>query len=495
MPTQGANIPSGDWINISSLFSLETEPQYALHNNGPSTIHISEQISKPGSSTPFIILSPRTKVLINVEPGIGIWVTSYMNDSIVAIEEVGAKPVSQKGEVDENNSSSTLLGISEVFTGTKTNILNGGIYFISVFSDVGSATDGLSIEQSSDGINWDHSDAYTIPSGVGKNYSINPFAKFARVVYTNGGIAQNSFRLQVISKGNSLSSSHRIQDPITDEDDAELFKSIITGQQPDGVFENVKINPDQALFVTNFLFEIARGNVPGMKLYPIPGRKDSLNTSSFDDLTQIPGNVSTPRPGGIQLEVVSSSPQDGIAGTGILTLDLHYLDSSFLERIEIITMNGTTPVLTSAIDIEDVQWSHAKTLGLFGGASVGNIEIRTAGGGTIFEYIQAGGNQSLSARYKVPSDKTGFIVGWQASAITKKIDLRLRADVERFDRSLLPGVFLFQDISVLNDGTSGYIPFQVPLMMPSLSTVKMSAVSAAAGGDGAGQFDILLIDN
>jgi hypothetical protein len=32
-------------------------------------------------------------------------------------------------------------------------------------------------------------------------------------------------------------------------------------------------------------------------------------------------------------------------------------------------------------------------------------------------------------------------------------------------------------------------------MMPSLSTVKMSAVSAAAGGDGAGQFDILLIDN
>jgi len=67
--------------------------------------------------------------------------------------------------------------------------------------------------------------------------------------------------------------------------------------------------------------------------------------------------------------------------------------------------------------------------------------------------------------------------------------------VERFDRALLPGVFLFQDILVLNDTTSGWIPFEVPLKMPSGAVTKMSAISNAAGGDAAGKFDILIIDD
>ena len=89
----------------------------------------------------------------------------------------------------------------------------------------------------------------------------------------------------------------------------------------------------------------------------------------------------------------------------------------------------------------------------------------------------------------------GYVVGWQASGVTKRIDLRLRATVERFDRTLIDGVFLFQDILVLANSTSGYIPFMVPLLMPAGAIVKMSAIGDVVGGDAGGQFDIVLIDD
>lgn len=416
------------------------------------------------------------------------------NGALVQLESNGAVPVNAKGVVDDGNSSTTPLGANETFTGEAFEILNYGVYFGSVFSDVPSATNSLSVEQSHDAINWDHTDEFAIPANKGKNFSINPFAKWARVVYVNGPDAQSVFRLQAVAKGNSKPSSHRIQDSIIDDDDAELVKNVNTGEGPDGVFRNVKTNVEGAMSVTNFLVEVSRGNIPGMKLYNIPGRKDGISATVLDDLTQIPATTVAPEPGGIQLQVVSSSPNDASGNTGIRELDIHYLDTAGIEQEEMITMDGQTPVNTVATDIDFVQWTHARAVGA-NGVAVGNISISDTTPTVVYEYILAGGNQSLSGRFKVPVDKTGFVMGWKSSGIIKEIDLRLRATVERFDRSLLPGVFLFQDAEVLNDSTSGWMPFDAPLRMPSLAVVKISAISKAAGGDAGGAFTILLIDN
>jgi hypothetical protein len=56
-------------------------------------------------------------------------------------------------------------------------------------------------------------------------------------------------------------------------------------------------------------------------------------------------------------------------------------------------------------------------------------------------------------------------------------------------------VFLFQDALVLEQVSSGWIPFAVPLKCPQLSVVKISAVSFTGAGDAGGQFDIVLVDN
>lgn len=405
------------------------------------------------------------------------------------------------GHISKTNSTTTALpgdtgGSDHRFTGTTTDTLNYGMVVLSLKTNVASAIDGLSVQFSPDGTNWDHIDEFTIPASTGKTFSFQTAARFLRVVYTNGVVAQSYLRLQTILKPVYVKpSSHRIADSISGQDDAELAKAVITGLDPNGVFKNVKVNLEQALSTTNFLFEVARGSIPG-KMFSIPGRKDSLSSTVLDDLTQIPGTTVAPEPGGIQLEIISTSVNDTLGGTGAQTIDIHYLDTNNNEQEETISMNGQTAALTTATDLDFIQWIHTKTVGgNVNGVALGNISLQGVGGGTVYEYLAAGGNQSLSGRFKVPNAKTGYVVGWQGSGITKKIDLRLRATVERFDRSLIPGIFLFQDLLLLNDTSSGWIPFEVPLKMPATAIVKMSAISSAAGGDGGGQFDILLIDN
>ena len=260
------------------------------------------------------------------------------------------------------------------------------------------------------------------------------------------------------------------------------------------------ITGENAFITQDILIEVARGNVPGMKMFSIVGKKNSISSSVLDDITGIPSTTVRPNPGGIQLELVSSSNEDsgagGVnpAGTGIRSIDIHYLDNAGAEQSETVVIDGTTPVNTLAENIDFVQWIHAKTAGS-AGVAVGNISLRNTAGSVTYEYVKLGGNQSLSAAFKVPTGKKGYVLGWQASGITKIIDIRLRATVERYDRTLIAGVFLFQDILILSDDSSGWIPFDVPKQMPAGAIIKLSAISSAAGGDAAGQFDILLIDD
>lgn len=248
---------------------------------------------------------------------------------------------------------------------------------------------------------------------------------------------------------------------------------------------------------SEFLFEVARGNISGIKSYIIVGRKDSISTTALDDISQIPATTVIPDGGGIQMEVVSSSASDTSDGDGARTVGIHYLDSDGVEQEEDITLNGVTPVNTVATDINHVQWMHVKARG--GGATetaIGNISLRSTDGATTYEYIAAGGNQSLSCRYVIPANKTGYILGWHCAAISKQIDFRLRSGVKKFDRSAIqPHIPLFQDAFVLNDSVSGHIPFRVPLMCPAGSHIKVSGLSAASGGNGSAQFEVLVIDD
>ena len=90
-----------------------------------------------------------------------------------------------RGIISLDNSSDILLLADQLFIGKAINITNYAIIYVTIKSNVSSAEDGLSIQESSNGINWDHIDEYTINAESGKTFSFQAGAKFFRVVYTS----------------------------------------------------------------------------------------------------------------------------------------------------------------------------------------------------------------------------------------------------------------------------------------------------------------------
>lgn len=144
----------------------------------------------------------------------------------VTTDATGAMRVDLNGIVSTGNSSSATLLSGAAFTGTSEDCLNYNEIRITVIASHASATDGLSIQQSSDNTNWDVTDVYTIPATTGKTYSVPRQARYVRVVYTNGGTNQSSFRLQtILNRLGSRVSSQRPGDAYTNETDLEQTQS------------------------------------------------------------------------------------------------------------------------------------------------------------------------------------------------------------------------------------------------------------------------------
>ena len=167
--------------------------------------------------------------------------TSGLLADVIATDGHNGLVAIAPGHVSTDNSTVATLGGGASFTGDWEDITNFGVIVISVTSDVASATDGLMVQFSSDGTVGGiiSDDDYTIAAGAKKTFSFQAASQFYRVVYTNGVTIQGSFNLQTVMKPYYVKpSSHRIQDSIVDDDDAELIKAVMTGRNPSGDFVN-----------------------------------------------------------------------------------------------------------------------------------------------------------------------------------------------------------------------------------------------------------------
>lgn len=224
--------------------------------------------------------------------------------------------------------------------------------------------------------------------------------------------------------------------------------------------------------------EVAAGTVPGAKAAFAPGYNEDVGDTLEDVTTS--GLVIIPVPSSaITMEVVSSSPADdgSPAGANAHAVMVHGLDAGFNEISEIITLDGTTPVPTVNQYIR-VNALHVAANAGHGITAAGNIDIRDPGTpADIFSRIAAGGNMSLQAHYTVPAGKVGFITGWSAGAIAAQAIIAriiLRATANWGDRSLMSGIFLFQDIMAQESSTTQRT-FADPRRIPAMADIKISA--------------------
>ena len=142
----------------------------------------------------------------------------------------GSVTATNPSVVSTTNSNTTALGANAVFTGTSDLVQDYSTIQVSVFADQASATNGLSVQQSSNGTNWDITDTFTVPANIGRVYSFVPAARFFRIVYTNGAVAQTAFRLQTVFHINyAKGSTHSLAETISNQNDGDLHITQIRG--------------------------------------------------------------------------------------------------------------------------------------------------------------------------------------------------------------------------------------------------------------------------
>jgi len=160
--------------------------------------------------------------------------------------------------VSTGNSTTTTLGANAAFTGSAEEVKDFATISVFAFSDKSSATNGLQIQWSTNSTNWDDDDTFTLPANDGKFFTFGPEARYFRILYANGSDAQSSFRLQTIYHYiNTKPSSHRVAANISDDDDSELVKAVITGKDNvGGSYVNLSVTSDGFLRVVEAVSDI-----------------------------------------------------------------------------------------------------------------------------------------------------------------------------------------------------------------------------------------------
>jgi hypothetical protein len=412
------------------------------------------------------------------------------------------REIRHEGKVDDSNSSTTPLSGGAAFTGTATEILDYGIVFVSVYADVASATNGLSIEQSSDGTNWDHKDVYTVPAGGTKNYSINPHSRYMRVVYTNGAGAQAAFRLYTVLKGNSKPSSHRIQDGISDDDDAELAKAVLTGKDPSGDFVNVGTTVDGFLAISDNSdgLAIAKGDVTGHSSIHKFGEVPDFDTG--DGVVTIWDGADDGNINQMVYQYSTTADIDSISSSDASdtqTVEIHGLDTDWNPVTQTATLNGRTRVALTTPLIRMFRMKNTGSTDFAGyvytyvnGAITDGVPDTPA---DVRAVVQADENQTLMAVYTIPNGYTGQMRDLFASLIgaSKTTNYTVWLKVRPFG-----GVFQTKIKFGLSETGTSHTKHEYvePETIAAKSDIELRAKITAGSITGAnmgGGFDIVLI--
>jgi len=421
----------------------------------------------------------------------------------------GTVAVTSNGSVMKENSSVALLGAGEVFTGEAKDLLDFAHVTVFARSDVASAINGLSVEWSTDGINWDESDAFTIPANDGKTFTFGPPTRYVRVVYTNGASPQSMFRLQSICKSvTSKGSSHKIGEAIITEDDAELVKAVLSGEDPNGTFRNVNTTVDGDLTISDNSsgLAIAEDLVTGKTFIHKFGNAPDFDAAD-NEITVWDGANNGLFAGSPPASYTYST----IADIGTIsssdagddqTLEILGLDTNYALVTQTKTLDGQNDVLLDTVLLRVFRVTNIGSTDI-----AGIVYLRVNGSGqasgvpsvanTVRAIINDGNNQTEMAIYTVPAGKTGFMRSWFASTAgaNKNSNYIIKLKARPFGQ-----VFQLKHRSAVSDiGTSEHDhDYGEPEKFLEKTDLEMRTQMTASGGSAASisaGFDVVIKDN
>jgi len=194
------------------------------------------------------------------------------------------------------------LEADAVFAGTPEDIGDFSTISLFLYSDQDSKEDGLEIQFSADGTNWDFTRSFSIHASRPFVSSLSVWARFFRILFTNGPTPQTDFRMQVyLSESQERGASSEIYKPIRVAMDVESIKAIIAAEGPDGAFYNLKedtlgnLRVLPKLPISSFGEVLFTEMVPRAQLsfqYGIDSKKVALFGSGSSEVSDLSGLLS-----------------------------------------------------------------------------------------------------------------------------------------------------------------------------------------------------------
>lgn len=178
---------------------------------------------------------------------------------------------------------------------------------------------------------------------------------------------------------------------------------------------------------TDFMFEVAKGNVFGHSSFIVHAHNASVSAAGTEEAWPEGGSI-TYMTSAETMNIVSTDADDDgdPADTGVRTIEILGLDANYNQISEIVTMNGTTNVLTTNSYLR-VYELLAKTAGS-SSFNEGIIRATASSAGTVQCHMEAGLGISRCTHYTVPAGKTAYMV--QNEMATHKISGGATPEVE-----------------------------------------------------------------
>jgi hypothetical protein len=160
--------------------------------------------------------------------------------------EALAPPASTVSQV---NKVPAPLGANEMFVGEWEEMSEFSAIHVIFRTDQWSAINGAIAQFSLDGLSVTRQISTTIPGGSnGGSLLFAPLAKFFRIVYLNGGIAQTEFENETsYHRTVQQPTSLMLPQPLDDRYSAIITRAIIAGKNPAGAYVNLEVTEDGEL--------------------------------------------------------------------------------------------------------------------------------------------------------------------------------------------------------------------------------------------------------
>jgi hypothetical protein len=265
------------------------------------------------------------------------------------------------GIIDEGNSTTTPLGISETFTGV---FIETTLYSSMTVNYKGDGSGILRIEFSPDGITATKTKrVLQVLGGRGSNHTLAIISKYMRISFDNDAVAQTELNIQCIlhkfKSKNLTTTSDRSIGPQTDVQMSRIANNL----EVDILLNRVS---DQS---KNFIF----GNNP------------NIGTTA-EDVWAVGGKYNW-LAAATTLEILTLDAADDAVGLGAQVVAILGLDANFDEITELVPLTGAGVSVATTNTFIRVNRCVVVQAGTLRGANFNALSIRASGGGVNVAFI------------------------------------------------------------------------------------------------------------